>query len=128
MDLQGMAVDQENCIIVADSLNHCLQVFQPDGTFLYKFSTQGGGLGQMDRPSGVAVTPHGWSPYCAAAVGQCVLCWSGSASQPEVQLSSTAAEGLLGAPLRCVTKAHTGIIQTCQLALQGLITKAYHAP
>lgn len=54
-----MAVDQENRIIVADSRNHRVQVFEPNGNFLCKFSTQGSGFGQMDRPSGVCVAPDG---------------------------------------------------------------------
>uniref|UniRef100_A0A8C0UKW3 Tripartite motif-containing protein 71 n=1 Tax=Cyanistes caeruleus TaxID=156563 RepID=A0A8C0UKW3_CYACU len=54
-----LAVDQEGRIIVADSRNHRVQIFESNGSFLCKFGTQGSGFGQMDRPSGIAVTPDG---------------------------------------------------------------------
>jgi len=85
---QGVAVDDEGHIIVADSRNHrvqvCfhltfetrlkyflrisvftrflnynLQIFEPNGGFVYKFGTSGMEPGEMDRPSGICLTPHG---------------------------------------------------------------------
>ena len=59
---QGVAVDEEGNIVVADSRNHRLQVFTASGSLVAVF---GGGLHeegspiQMDRPSGVAVTHDG---------------------------------------------------------------------
>ena len=47
-------------LIVADSRNHRVQIFQPNGNFLTKFGTQGAGPGQMDRPSGVCISPEGY--------------------------------------------------------------------
>jgi tripartite motif-containing protein 71 len=56
---QGVVVDQEGNIIVTDSRNHRIQVFQPNGNFLCKFGAPGTGPGQMDRPSGICLTPEG---------------------------------------------------------------------
>jgi tripartite motif-containing protein 71 len=79
---QGVAVDDEGHIIVADSRNHrvqvrfqarsllrkfefylwqflCFQIFEPNGGFVYKFGTSGCEPGEMDRPSGICLTPHG---------------------------------------------------------------------
>ena len=59
---QGVAVDEEGNIVVADSRNHRLQVFTSSGSLIAVF---GGGLleegcpVQLDRPSGVTVTPDG---------------------------------------------------------------------
>ena len=55
----GVAVDQEGRIIGADSRNHRMPMFETNGSFLCKFGAQGSGFGQMDRPSGIAVTPDG---------------------------------------------------------------------
>jgi len=56
---QGVAVDQEGNIIVADSKNHRIQIFQPNGNFLCKFGTHGSAPGQLDRPSGICVSNEG---------------------------------------------------------------------
>ena len=42
-------------IYVADASNRRIQVFDPDGTFLFTFGTYGSGNGQFDFPSDVAV-------------------------------------------------------------------------
>ena len=56
---QGVCVDQEGNIIVADSRNHRIQIFQPNGNFLCSFGSHGHALGHLDRPSGICVTPDG---------------------------------------------------------------------
>lgn len=56
---QGVCVDASGNIIVADSRNHRVQIFLPDGRFLAKFGTMGSGPGQLDRPSGICTTADG---------------------------------------------------------------------
>ena len=41
-------------IAVADTGNHRIQVFHPDGTFAFKFGTRGDGDGEFESPAGVA--------------------------------------------------------------------------
>ncbi len=55
----GVAVDEEGHIIVADSRNHRVQIFSSSGVFLRKFGSQGSGRGEMDRPSGICISPEG---------------------------------------------------------------------
>ena len=43
----------------ADSRNNRVEVFERNGNFLTKFGTHGSGPGQMDRPSGVCISPEG---------------------------------------------------------------------
>ena len=42
-------------IVVADSSNHCIQVFDRNGKFLLKFGTKGKGNSQFNEPCGVTV-------------------------------------------------------------------------
>ncbi len=56
----GVAVDDEGNIIVADSRNERIQVFSSSGVFLKKFGTKGTGPGELDRPSGVCISPEGY--------------------------------------------------------------------
>lgn len=55
----GVSVNESDQIIVSDSYNHRMQVFQPDGTFVSRFGTEGGKEGEFKRPAGVAVTNTG---------------------------------------------------------------------
>ena len=55
----GVTVDDEGNIIVADSRNHRIQVFSSSGVFLKKFGTNGTGPGELDRPCGICMTPDG---------------------------------------------------------------------
>ena len=55
----GVAVDEEGHIIVADSRNNRVQVFTSNGVFINAFGTSGTGPGQFDRPSGVCIAPNG---------------------------------------------------------------------
>lgn len=58
-DPHGVAVDQDGKVIVSDSRNHRLQVFDTDGNFLFRFGSPGSGDGHFQSPSGVAVTKTG---------------------------------------------------------------------
>ena len=53
----GIAFDNADRIVAADYSNHRIQVFRPDGTFVAKFGGLGGGDGEFNSPSGVAVSP-----------------------------------------------------------------------
>ena len=44
---------------MADSGNHRIQVFHPDGSFAFEFGARGAGGGQLNWPSGVAFGPAG---------------------------------------------------------------------
>ena len=52
---EGVALSSQGLIFVADSLNHRVQVFEPNGTFLRAFGTHGSQPGQFNMPGGVAI-------------------------------------------------------------------------
>jgi eukaryotic-like serine/threonine-protein kinase len=55
----GVAYDpNNNRIIVADSGNYRIQVFDSNGKFLFKFGSNGNGDGEFNYPSGVAYDPN----------------------------------------------------------------------
>ena len=55
------AIDEENgYIIVTDSNNHRVQVFDSGGGFMFKFGTEGIDNGQFRSPRGVARTSNGY--------------------------------------------------------------------
>ena len=56
---RGIAVDSSGNIYVADTLNHRIQKFSPDGTFITKWGSYGTGTGQFNQPWGVAVDSSG---------------------------------------------------------------------
>jgi len=56
----GVAVDNRNGnFYVADYLNHRIQKFTADGTFITKWGSEGTGNGQFKKPAGVAVDQDG---------------------------------------------------------------------
>ena len=55
----GLAIDREGNVYVADGWNHRIQVFDPQGRFLRKWGTDGGGDGQFDGPEGLAIDREG---------------------------------------------------------------------
>ena len=56
---EGICVDAQDRVYVADSCNHRIQVFAADGTFLREFGKAGSGLGQLSYPYDVAVDKAG---------------------------------------------------------------------
>lgn len=52
---RGIAVDLQGNVFVADTRNHRIQKFAPNGTFLCKWGARGKKPGQFDFPYGVAV-------------------------------------------------------------------------
>src|SRR5689334_3833457 len=61
----GIAINQLNQVIVADSGNNCIQVFDSTGKFVYKFGTSGFGAGQFRSPVSISVNEFGriWGIY-----------------------------------------------------------------
>ena len=49
-------VQCDEYLIVSDSVEHCIKVFSTKGKYQYKFGQQGGGDGEFDFPSCLAVT------------------------------------------------------------------------
>lgn len=56
---RGLAVDPDNSIVVADSSNHRVQVFDGNGNFMKEFGAYGNGEGEFDCLAGVAVNRIG---------------------------------------------------------------------
>ncbi|XP_072434502.1 tripartite motif-containing protein 3-like isoform X1 [Chiloscyllium punctatum] len=57
---RGVAVTLEGDLVVADSSNHRVQVFDRSGRFLHSFGSYGSGEGEFDCLAGVAVSNQGW--------------------------------------------------------------------
>ncbi|XP_048478366.1 RING finger protein nhl-1 isoform X2 [Plutella xylostella] len=56
---RGIAVGPDNAMVVADSSNHRVQVFDSNGIFVKEFGGYGGGEGEFDCLAGVAVNRIG---------------------------------------------------------------------
>lgn len=54
-----LAVRNNGQILVADTLNHRVQILDPRGEFISNFGQQGENFGELFHPSGIAVSPHG---------------------------------------------------------------------
>ena len=52
---KGIAVHNRNTVVVADTGNHRVQVFDQNGTLLFKFGSEGSGEGNFSSPEDVAV-------------------------------------------------------------------------
>ncbi len=55
----GVVVSPQGNILVADTLNHRIEVFAPDGTLIRQFGGQGAALDQFYEPRGIAVDAQG---------------------------------------------------------------------
>jgi len=55
----GLAVDGDGNLYVADSGNHRVQKFDPEGTFIAEVGSPGDGPGEFNEPWGVAVDSQG---------------------------------------------------------------------
>ena len=56
---RGVTTDAEGNIYVADTYNHRVQVFGPDGAFLRQWGSEGVLPGQFKEPWGIGVAPNG---------------------------------------------------------------------
>jgi DNA-binding beta-propeller fold protein YncE len=61
---EGLAVDRADRLYVADSCNHRVQVFSPDGKWLRTYGKPGAGLGEMSYPYDVQVDAAGHQFVC----------------------------------------------------------------
>ena len=59
MNPRGLAVDNVGNILVADNLNHRIQVIDPEGNFITSFGRLGSSPGCLDTPYAVAVNRWG---------------------------------------------------------------------
>jgi len=61
---EGICVDAQDRIYVADSCNHRIQIFSPDGKFLRQYGHAGSGLGQLSYPYDIKVDARGYQFVC----------------------------------------------------------------
>lgn len=57
--ISGVSIGPDNLIVVADSSNHRVQVFDATGNFFSEFGTYGNGDGEFDCLAGVAINRIG---------------------------------------------------------------------
>ena len=55
----GVAVDLYGFILVADTDNHRVSIFNKDGNFVHCFGSWGSAIGQFRCPYGIAVSASG---------------------------------------------------------------------
>ncbi|MBI3572998.1 MAG: 6-bladed beta-propeller [Candidatus Kerfeldbacteria bacterium] len=58
---EGITVDSEGRVYVADTMNNRVQVFDSNGTFLIKWGTTGTGPGEFRRAEDVTVDSNGYN-------------------------------------------------------------------
>ncbi|MDR3738541.1 MAG: SMP-30/gluconolactonase/LRE family protein [Terracidiphilus sp.] len=56
---EGVAVDADGNVYVADTLNNRVEIFDADGNFISEFGKHGDGPGYFARPKGIAVDADG---------------------------------------------------------------------
>ena len=61
---EGLGVDAQDRIYVADSCNHRIQVFSPDGQFITTYGKPGSASGEMSYPYDVRIDPQGFQYVC----------------------------------------------------------------
>lgn len=61
---EGLAVDKQGNIYVADSCNHRIQIFSADGKFLRTYGKAGSGLGELSYPYDIRLDKEGRQYVC----------------------------------------------------------------
>jgi DNA-binding beta-propeller fold protein YncE len=61
---EGLAVDAADRLYVADSCNHRIQVFAPDGNWLASYGGPGTGLGELSYPYDIGIDTQGRQYVC----------------------------------------------------------------
>ena len=61
---EGICVDAQDRLYVADSCNHRIQIFSSDGKFIREYGKAGTGLGQLSYPYDIAVDARGNQFVC----------------------------------------------------------------
>ena len=57
-------VEYENFLIVSDSVEHCIKIFDKEGKFLYKFGKKGEGDGEFKFPRCLSINKAGHLMVC----------------------------------------------------------------
>ncbi|MDB6016462.1 MAG: repeat containing protein [Pedosphaera sp.] len=61
---EGMAIDAKDRIYIADSCNHRVQVFSPEGKWLREYGKAGNGVGELSYPYDIRVDAAGRQYVC----------------------------------------------------------------
>jgi DNA-binding beta-propeller fold protein YncE len=61
---EGLGIDRQGRIYVADSCNHRIQIFDGDGKFLRAYGHAGSGVGELSYPYDIQVDPSGLQFVC----------------------------------------------------------------
>jgi ABC-type Fe3+ transport system permease subunit/sugar lactone lactonase YvrE len=61
---EGLGIDQQGQIYVADSCNHRIQIFTPDGKFVRAYGKAGSGTGELSYPYDIQVDNSGLQFVC----------------------------------------------------------------
>jgi DNA-binding beta-propeller fold protein YncE len=61
---EGLCMDAQDRLYVADSCNHRIQIFSSDGKFIETYGTAGKGLGQLSYPYDICVDAAGRQYVC----------------------------------------------------------------
>ena len=61
---EGICVDAQDRLYVADSCNHRIQIFSRDGKFIRQYGHAGSGLGALSYPYDIAVDADGYQFVC----------------------------------------------------------------
>jgi DNA-binding beta-propeller fold protein YncE len=61
---EGVCVDGQDRLYVADSCNHRIQIFSSEGKFLREYGKPGSGLGELSYPYDIAVDANGNQFVC----------------------------------------------------------------
>jgi sugar lactone lactonase YvrE len=61
---EGLCIDGQDRLYVADSCNHRIQIFSSDGQFIGAYGKPGKGLGELNYPYDICVDADGWQYVC----------------------------------------------------------------
>ena len=61
---EGICVDAQDRLYVADSCNHRIQIFSAEGKFIRQYGRAGSGLGELSYPYDIAVDADGYQFVC----------------------------------------------------------------
>lgn len=61
---EGLCIDSKDYIYAADSCNHRIQIFAPNGQYLRSYGRAGAGLGQLSYPLDIRIEPSGLQFVC----------------------------------------------------------------
>jgi ABC-type Fe3+ transport system permease subunit/DNA-binding beta-propeller fold protein YncE len=61
---EGLCVDAQDRLYVADSCNHRIQIFSSEGKFLHEYGKPGKGLGELSYPYDICVDKEGRQYVC----------------------------------------------------------------